>query len=132
MNGKKNNMLAYVHFNPESTSFVRGTFAVVVPDKFDLEQNLNHLIVNLGLTTVYAKTQFNKSIGRNEATKNITPQFLKLDRIEDRNGRIIKHYTTTVEHFTEENPTTKYYKVELGFSYVNEFPCARVEYIIFG
>lgn len=124
-------MLHIKHQNPDpSSDFTRCTFAIKLYDKMLLqtlvEQGIQVIPVQLGVSFVHPLDSYVKSVGREKATEAVDYHDATLTFVEMRApNRVVFHFTTHVI-----GPKNSVGLIDFGISYVPDSVNTRLEYIV--
>jgi hypothetical protein len=106
----------YVHQNKKN-SLTKGTIAVDVPTKSDLEKlftlHANQLLMNIGVTVKSPKDSFNRKKGREQAAKNRQPWPMDLKSIEMAGTKHVYNFNVTLKHKREYGPSDRMVRISL-------------------
>ena len=122
--------MIFVHNN--AVDFQRGTFAIT-PLKKKILSRLNPdsgmgIIIPIGVSFVHPNDPFNRAIGRQVASANLTPRMAFLTHVTEESGRTIRHFEAGVKKPTFDEVELK---ICFGFSTINESENTHVEYCFF-
>lgn len=129
--------LHYAHQNPDvfkpihmGHSFKRGTLAIELPTKEHLEscvkQHATCTLINAGFTRVHPKEQFNKRLGRFNATQHIQPSLTYFTNIEFKNTSLVYNLIMIVP---SNVPGQKIEEIKLGLATVAETNHVKLLYM---
>lgn len=121
-------MIAYIHQNSENHSR-KGTIALDIPKKDNLNTlfttHSNQTLILMGIAQLHPNDRFEKKIGRNVATSNISWLVVNLSSIEIRGISHIFHFNAAIKDNKDENNTVE---VRFGLSTIKETDEVRLLY----
>lgn len=122
-------MIAYAHQNGD-LAFRRGTLAIELPSKEDLEQvfdtHSNCTLIKIGVARLAKNRHFVKKEGRQYAEQNLIFCKSYLEKVSIRDTKHVYHFTATVENRCPGEPNTQ--DVEFGFSTCAESDFCQLVY----
>lgn len=123
---------AFAH-NNGNKEFYRGTIALSVPDK-QLLLSINNKIADgtvllVGFSLCSEKDQFNKAKGRLIASNRMEPHKCYLDFIENKEGKQVYHFNTTLPNILSNNPSNV--SIDFGVSITENSNYVKLLYACF-